>query len=151
MTFRPPTACANPTCPNHATVGKWCADCAKNAPETSRAQYDKTHPFHDMYTTPLWKHPVTGLRACTLRKNPICVECKRAPANTADHIRDHRGDWRLFSDPNNLRGVCGSCHSKKTGSQHGIGNRRGLGVKSGADENGLVIDPMTALLKGEKK
>jgi 5-methylcytosine-specific restriction protein A len=101
-----------------------------------------------MYDDPRWKHPVRGLRACQLRKEPICVVCRKVAANTADHISDHRGDWILFLDPNNLRSVCATCHSKKTGSMHGIGNRTGnKPSRNSGLVNGLVHDPMAALLE----
>jgi 5-methylcytosine-specific restriction endonuclease McrA len=45
----------------------------------------------------------------------------------------------LFYSPNNVQGVCKPCHDEKTGSMHGIGNRKeSLG---GLDNNGRVVDP----------
>jgi len=31
-----------------------------------------------------------------------------------DHIRDHKGDWALFTDRDNLQSLCHRCHSRKT-------------------------------------
>jgi 5-methylcytosine-specific restriction endonuclease McrA len=45
------------------------------------------------------------------------------PSTIADHVKDHRGDIKLFFDPNNVRGVCKPCHDRKTGSMHGGGDR----------------------------
>jgi 5-methylcytosine-specific restriction protein A len=144
--LRAPTACKTPNCSGHAVSKGFCEECLKVHAAEPESKFDKSHPFRWMYDDPRWKNPVRGLRACQLRKVPICVECKRAPANTADHLIDHRGDWILFLDPNNLRSVCASCHSKKTGTMHGIGNRTAP-IKSGLDANGLVHDPMAALLR----
>ena len=58
-----------------------------------------------------------------MRRDPICVECRRAPSDTVDHRVDHRGNLKLFFDPLNLRGVCKPCHDAKTGREHGIGER----------------------------
>jgi 5-methylcytosine-specific restriction endonuclease McrA len=85
-------------------------------------QYANTNWKH-LYDRARWKHPLTGLRAAVLRKYPICTECSRNPTPIADHKIDHRGNETLFVDFKNLTGKCDSCHSKKTGSQHGIGKR----------------------------
>lgn len=57
-------------------------------------------------------------RIIFLRRNPVCVTCRTngytVPATEVDHIVPHRGDKRLFWDPNNHQGLCKSCHSKKT-------------------------------------
>lgn len=53
-----------------------------------------------------------------LRKNPLCVECKKAgrieAATDVDHIVPHRGDKRLFWDQTNWQSLCHPCHSEKT-------------------------------------
>ena len=58
------------------------------------------------------------LRFSHLSKYPFCVDCARhgqsMVAQEVDHIIPHRGDWRLFGDPNNLQSLCKPCHSRKT-------------------------------------
>jgi len=52
------------------------------------------------------------LRSFILDRDPLCVLCRRAPANEVDHIvpRADGGD----DAPENLQGLCKSCHSRKT-------------------------------------
>jgi len=64
-----------------------------------------------LYWRSRWRHKVTGLKAATLRKYPICTMCKRSAATEAHHIRDHKGDEKLFFDFNNLTGLCEPCHN----------------------------------------
>ena len=58
------------------------------------------------------------MRTICLNRNPLCVVCEKAgvvkAAKEVDHITPHRGDEGLFSDLDNLQGLCKSCHSKKT-------------------------------------
>jgi hypothetical protein len=61
-----------------------------------------------------------GLRALILRRDPVCVECHRAPSAVADHIADHEGNLELFFDEKNVRGICKACHDRKTGMEHGF-------------------------------
>lgn len=67
-----------------------------------------------LYNTRKWKE----MRALHLLMSPFCVDCvrdgKRTRATDVDHIRDHKGNKRLFYDKNNLQSLCHSCHSKKT-------------------------------------
>ena len=44
---------------------------------------------------------------------------RRVRATDVDHIRDHRGDWALFTDRSNLQSLCHSCHSRKTMREQG--------------------------------
>lgn len=34
------------------------------------------------------------------------------PANIVDHIRPHRGNWKIFWDRSNWQPLCVTCHSK---------------------------------------
>lgn len=75
--------------------------------------------YRHWYNLPVWKHPRTGLRGMTLRREPICRRCNErgrpgVPATQADHIIPHNGDWSLFIDLDNLQGLCARCHSIKT-------------------------------------
>ena len=72
------------------------------------------HPYRAWYKTKEW----VALRIATfIRDNFTCQMCGRIEGNTsklvADHDRPHRGDRRLFFDPDNLKTLCQSpCHSK---------------------------------------
>ncbi len=69
-------------------------------------------------------------RATFLKRNPICVECKKdnqiEPAVVVDHIKPHKGDMVLFWDKNNWQPLCKRHHDIKTASEDGgFGNRMG--------------------------
>lgn len=75
----------------------------------------KQRKYHRLYNLSRWNHPVNGLRARCLSKNPICADphkigC-RAPANEVHHKIDHEGNEQLFWDFNNLQALCKQCHS----------------------------------------
>ncbi len=81
-----------------------------------------------MYKTAAWRQ----WRRVHLATHPLCVPCKRANRLTAatvvHHKVPHRGDWTLFSDPNNLESQCKTCHDSAAQSEE----RRGydLGVST---------------------
>jgi 5-methylcytosine-specific restriction protein A len=58
-----------------------------------------------------------------LFEHPLCVLCARQGRHTAatqvDHIKPHRGNTALFSDPENWQSLCASCHSRKTATEDG--------------------------------
>ena len=58
------------------------------------------------------------MRAAQLLLDPFCAECakqgRRVRASDVDHIRDHKGNAKIFFDANNLQSLCHSCHSRKT-------------------------------------
>jgi 5-methylcytosine-specific restriction endonuclease McrA len=81
---------------------------------TKRPDYDR------WYRRAHW----TALRTIVLAREPICRICQRAASTVADHIVPHKGNWALFCDLDNLEGICGPCHSKKTATEDGgFGNR----------------------------
>jgi len=53
-----------------------------------------------------------------LKRNPVCVICKRAPATEADHYPLDRRTLVLrgldADDPQYGRGLCKPCHSRST-------------------------------------
>jgi 5-methylcytosine-specific restriction protein A len=57
-------------------------------------------------------------RESFLKKNPLCVECKKngivTVATDVDHIIPHRGDMKIFWQPGNHQALCRSHHSAKT-------------------------------------
>lgn len=74
-----------------------------------------------MYKTKRW----IDNRLQYLINNPLCVRCGKdgrlTPANTVDHIVDHKGHYDLFWDTNNWQSLCARCHSSKTATEN---NRR---------------------------
>ena len=70
------------------------------------------------YRIARWRHPAWGRRAQTLARDPLCVVClplgRIEPSTDVDHVIPHNGDADLFWDPQNLQGLCHSCHSVKT-------------------------------------
>lgn len=59
------------------------------------------------------------LRLLILNRDPVCRYCGVKPSTVVDHIKPHRGDYQLFSDPENLAGCCAPCHDSKTATQDG--------------------------------
>lgn len=88
-----------------------------------------------LYQLTTWRK----LRRAHLRFNPFCSYCLEAgvthPGNTVDHIKPHRGNMRLFTDPANLQTLCHTHHSKTKQLQERYGHA------PGADEEGLPLDP----------
>ncbi len=78
----------------------------------------------------LYGHKWRQARAIFLKRNPLCVHCKRdgkvTPATEVDHIIPHRGNLALFWDKlTNWMALCKPCHSKKTATEDGgFGNMK---------------------------
>ena len=66
----------------------------------------------------MWRAPGAAVRAAADPRRGL-----RTPATDVDHIRDHKGDWGLFTDRENLQSLCHSCHSRKTAAEM-LGKRR---------------------------
>ena len=69
------------------------------------------------------------VRNAFLLANPLCVEClktsKVTQASEVDHIKPHKGDYKLMWDKQNLQSLCTPCHSTKTATEDGgFGNKR---------------------------
>ncbi len=136
MSMTPPTACSTPACGGHAVRGGKCENCQVEVEPAQR--HDSHRQWKALYMTARWRKPVVGLRDTVLRRDPICKVCNRNPSKVADHVKDHRGNEKLFYDPKNLQGVCKDCHDQKTGSMHGKGDRKPAEIYM---ENGLIRDP----------
>lgn len=58
-------------------------------------------------------------RKMYLAAHPLCEQCLKegryTKATVVDHIKPHRGDPKLFWDPDNWQALCKKCHDKKTG------------------------------------
>jgi 5-methylcytosine-specific restriction protein A len=79
-----------------------------------------------------WKRGYNGrwkrIRHNHLAKEPLCRECKAmnkiTSATVVDHIIPHKGDKKLFYDPNNRQSLCKFHHDSKTAREDGgYGNR----------------------------
>lgn len=67
----------------------------------------------------------------------MCPHCKgkALPANVVDHIQPHRGDSRLFWNPDNLQSMNKQCHDRYKQSLE----RGGHGFDQGCDESGVPL------------
>lgn len=122
MPYALPKACL--VCGKPAAEGSYCDEHKQQNPGAqARVDHDRwraKQAYRHLYNTAAWKR----LRLVILRRDPLCKLCKDQerprPSGVADHIHDHKGDPRLFYDPNNLRGVCKPCHDERTGNEHGF-------------------------------
>lgn len=76
------------------------------------------NPYHGWYNTRMWRR----LREMVLHRDPICKKCNRRASTVADHIKDHKGNWALFTALWNLQGLCKPCHDEKTATTSHPGN-----------------------------
>ena len=110
MAQKPLRPCRHPGCGALVSGGY----CAVHQPLREDRRSAEAQAWHWLYGTEAWKR----LRGDQLLAEPFCRECAgrgvRAKATDVDHIRDHKGDWTVFTDPRNLESLCHSCHSRKT-------------------------------------
>ena len=110
---RPLRPCRHPGC--RALVASGYCDRHKPAEDRRSAQ---ARSWRWMYGTDIWRD---DLRPMQLIREPFCRICAqhghRVRATDVDHIVDHRGDWALFIDRDNLQSLCHSCHSRKTAAE----------------------------------
>ena len=69
-----------------------------------------------------WRKTAAGfLRAHPLCQCPDCDEGRKrlVPATVVDHRTPHKGDKRLFWDPNNWQSMAKACHDRKTAREDG--------------------------------
>jgi 5-methylcytosine-specific restriction protein A len=142
VSLKPPVACRR--CAK-ACAGGYCPECKpivqkERPPDIGRRKFDHQREWKKLYDRSRWRHPQYGLQAACLRRDPVCRKCHRNPSTVADHIKDHRGDERLFWDIGNLQGLCKGCHNAKTGSEHG---GKGYTPERPGLVDGKVVDYMT--------
>ena len=103
--------CSQPGCPAVATKG-YCPK-HRRARQRAYAAQPNRQRAQRQYHTGEWRE----LRAGVLERDPICMECKRAPSAEAAHIvaRANAGADTMT----NLRGLCHSCHSRETATRDG--------------------------------
>lgn len=112
MATKPLRPCRYPGCYTLVPGGY----CDRHQPKP-RGRSEEAKAWRWMYGTPEWKR----MRHEQLLREPYCRECVRKGVRTwatdVDHVRDHKGDWALFTDEENLQSLCHPCHSRKTAAE----------------------------------
>ncbi len=109
--FKPKRPCSHPGCPRLTDGGK----CEEHQKQEQR-QYDQER---DQTEARQWIHSPRWRKASKafLVGHPLCAECERQGRTKAaylvDHIRPHRGDYKLFWSESNWQGLCNPCHEEK--------------------------------------
>ncbi|MCG1029300.1 HNH endonuclease [Virgibacillus halodenitrificans] len=110
MVYKPKRPCNEPGC-NILTNQSYCDEHKKNY----NKEYDK---LRDSSNKRGYNYRWQKYTESFLIRNPLCQHCidrgDTVPATEVDHITPHRGNMKLFWDPNNHQGLCKSCHSRKT-------------------------------------
>ena len=108
MANKPLRPCAHPGCAELVRGGGYCE---KHKPKDVRV---RDAAWHSWYGRKVWKR----LSTAQLWREPYCRSCaargERTLATEVDHIVPHRGNWIMFTDPDNLQSLCHVCHSAKT-------------------------------------
>lgn len=121
MALKPLRPCAHPGC-CAVTRETWCP---KHKPQRKDRRSAESADWQRWYKLPIF---AKRLRPQQLLREPFCRECAkfglRIPATDVDHIVPHRGDWALFTDPENLQSLCHSCHSRKTAREVLAGGKK---------------------------
>ena len=103
------SVCSVPGCPTYVERGQGRCDEHRRHADRARgtaAQRGYTGRGH------------RGFRAAVLDRDPICVECRLAPATVADHYPKSRRELVEAgldpNDPTRGRGLCKTCHDRET-------------------------------------
>ena len=114
MALKPLRPCRHPGCGALTREG-YCPVHRPKAASRSR----ESAAWRRWYSLKIW---TDDLRQGQLLREPFCQECDRRGIRTwatdVDHIRDHKGDWALFTDRGNLQSLCHFCHSRKTAAEN---------------------------------
>lgn len=101
-------------------------------PRTQRSP--EAQEYHRWYKLACWE----ARRRWQLAQNPLCEICAQrgmtVPANVADHVTPHKGNWMSFMQ-GDLQSLCASCHSGEKQAQERNGYSDTIGV------DGFPIDP----------
>ena len=87
----------------------------RTAGQNQKPKQDNTHrpSAHAQGYDRNWRR----LRVMVLREEPICRVCQHEPSTQVDHITAKTKGGT--NDRDNLRGICASCHSRKTVKEDG--------------------------------
>ena len=113
MPSRVNVPCRHPGCSALIPYGqKYCEEHKKLHPEATRSASSRGYGA-------AWQRE--SKRFLSMPEHRLCEECLKdgryVKATVVDHIKPHRGDPALFWDRSNWRGLCKSCHDKKTGRE----------------------------------
>jgi 5-methylcytosine-specific restriction protein A len=127
MPQRPARPCRQPNCPHLSYDGSgYCqVHLRQHRQQIDRARGTAAQRGYDAR----WQR----YRREYLIEHPLCVNCLRAnppvirEATVVDHIKPHKGDYKLFWSPSNHQALCKQCHNIKTASEDGaFGNEKKL-------------------------
>jgi len=112
MPYKSKRSCNNPGCPE--LVDAWESYCYKHKKLVTKRDIDKRGSAAERGYNYRWQ---TASRLY-LKKNPLCVMCKKegriTPAEVVDHIIPHRGNYELFWDEDNWQSLFTYHHNKKS-------------------------------------
>ena len=124
MANKPRHPCGHPGCFRLVKAGERYCDEHNPLYEAERNKYRKRYDRGRGSSAKRgYDHQWRVYRLRYLRRNPLCVKClaegKFVPATVVDHIIPHKGDKKLFWDPENHQSMCKQCHDIKTASEDG--------------------------------
>lgn len=115
MPYKPRKPCNHRGC-GKLTDTRYCADhlAIYNKAKWKATDANRPNSTARGYTSTRYQKA----RRSFIRSHPLCVECDRLgivePATILDHIKPHRGDWKLFWDHSNWQSLCTICHNRKS-------------------------------------
>jgi 5-methylcytosine-specific restriction protein A len=84
-----------------------------------------------LYSLVAWRGK-GGIREQQLTRQPLCERCLKAGrytrASVVNHRTPHKGDWHLFSDPDNLESACPPHHDGEIQSEEALGYSKAIGA-----------------------
>jgi 5-methylcytosine-specific restriction protein A len=103
------------------------------------AKRRKEQPGRKFYDLAVWRG-AGGLRAQQLARHPLCerhlAKGEVVAADTVNHRVPHKGDWKLFCDPDNHESTCKDCHDAVIQAEEA----RGYAVGCNADGRPIARD-----------
>lgn len=126
----PKKPCMRPGCPQLVDRGQegYCED--HKGSRSSVAKETRRGTAHERGYTSRW----SAYSKARLRRFPLCEGLRLVPggqvvinthpelvtaATLTDHIIPHKGDTKLFWDPENHQSACKGCHDVKTATEDG--------------------------------
>lgn len=125
--------CARPGCAGKVERGGYCSDACKAKSPQVRLERERGSSAERGYGYRWQKASKAYLLA-----HPIAVDWFKEhhgriyAAEVVDHIIPHRGDMKLFWDPNNWQGLTKKDHDRKTAMEDG-GFGRGASLSNGTN------------------
>ena len=107
MPWKTKKPCAYPGCPA-LTHERYCEQ-HKRIVDKQYNLYGRDKDSQAFYESTAWRR----LRRIKLQKSPLCEECLKVKATTADHIIPIKQGGAAL-DITNLQSLCISCHGRKS-------------------------------------